>query len=150
MSSLKSPKPFYNTAFNYSRLEKRKKRKEINIVIPPLGQSEGTSPLFSPWLLTDRRQHRAFAGTHGTKVGIGGFRCVPFLMAQVWKNLQASVRLATAHSFHKCLGICYFQENYWSFQKNAKIANPLVQVTSALTDLFPEPQIKLKDSAIKD
>lgn len=71
-------------------------------------------------------------------------------MVQVWKNLYAGLRIATAHSLHKCLGVCYFHGNYWSFQKNAKIANPLVQVTSALTDIFPESQIKLKDSAIKD
>lgn len=28
-------------------------------------------------------------------------------------------------------------QNYRSFQKNAKSVNPLVQVTSALTDVFP-------------
>lgn len=42
-------------------------------------------------------------------------------MAQVCKNLCTGVRIVTAHSLHKYLGISYFHGNYWSFQKNAEV-----------------------------
>lgn len=66
-------------------------------------------------------------------------------MAQVCKNLYAGVRIVTAHSLHKYLGNSFFHGSYWSFQKECSSANLLVQVTSALTDISSESQIKLKD-----
>lgn len=106
-------------------------------MIPPLGHPAATSPLFSsPWWPTARVQHRAFATTWHD--------------GQTWRLQMCTVShgpapkefvhqckgLLLPPGLHKCLGVCYLHRNYWSFQKNAKIANPLVQVTSALTDLF--------------